>query len=184
MTYRIRRSLVSDTEVLGRVAAQAWNESYATIMPEAALAKSATVERRTEIRREFFAKTTPDWAHFLVETEKGNIVGFCDCGPVDKSESKEFGSSEILAIYLLRPAQGQGLGKRMFRMMLKHLAERGFDSAVLDVFMKNEKAIRFYEGMGGKKKAEMTREFAGTSLPLAVYMWSDLKKYASASRVL
>ena len=176
MTYRIRPSLVSDTETLGRVAAQAWQESYAAIMPSQVMAKAATVERRTEIRRGFFEKTTPDWAHFLVETEEGEIVGFCDCGPAD--ELKNFAPAEIFTIYLLQSAQGQGLGKQMLLMMLKHLAKRGFGKVVLEADDLNEKAKQFYEKMGGKKVKDIEKIFAATSLPMAVYMWSDLKKFA------
>lgn len=176
MTYRIRPSLVSDTETLGRVASQAWHETYASIVPAESLAKAASVERRTEMRRKFFDETTPDWLHLLVETEQGSVVGFCDCGPVEKL--KDYAPAEIFTIYLLRPAQGQGLGKRMFRMMLKHLAKRGFDSAVLDVFAENQGSRRFYEIMGGKMVSNIERDYGGTDLPLAVYVWSDLKKYA------
>jgi len=141
------------------------------------LAKAASVERRTQMRREFFDETTPDWMHLLVETEKGEVVGFCDCGPVDRL--KDYAPAEIYTIYLLRPAQRKGLGKRMFLMMLKHLAQRGFDSAVLDVFAENQGSRRFYERMGGKRISDIERDYGGTNLPLTVYVWPDLKKAVS-----
>ncbi len=176
MTYRIRRSLVSDTEVLGRVCSQAWQETYASIVPAESLAKAGSVERRTQTRRDFFENTTPDWLHLLAETKEGEIVGFCDCGPAD--ELKNYAPAEICTIYLLRAAQGRGLGKKMLLMMLKHLAERGFESAVLGVLGENEKARHFYEGMGGKRVKEFNDDFFGPPLPTAVYVWSDLKKFA------
>jgi ribosomal protein S18 acetylase RimI-like enzyme len=178
MTYHIRRSLVSDTEVLGRVCAQAWRETYADILPTKSLAIEGSVEYRTKVRRELYSHPTPDCANFLVETEKGEVVGFADCGPVDRL--KDYAPAEIFTIYLLLSAQGQGLGKKMFLMMLKHLADRGFDKVALDGFAANERAMQFYRQMGGKEVEKLYRDYSGTSLPLAVYMWSDLKKFANS----
>ncbi|MFA5040470.1 MAG: GNAT family N-acetyltransferase [Bdellovibrionales bacterium] len=179
MTYRLRCSEVSDTDVLARVAAQAWQETYPSIVPAEALAVAASVEHRAELRRGFFDSMTPDWGMFLAETEQKEVVGFCDCGPSDVL--KMFAPSEIFTLYVLRPEQKRGLGKRLFSAMIKHLADKGFESAVLDVFMNNEEARRFYEKRGGVQIAEIRRDVGGVLLPLAVYKWFDLKKAVSAN---
>lgn len=64
--------------------------------------------------------------------------------------------------------------------MLGHLADRGYDTAVLDFFFENEKALRFYRHLGGKEIQRTWGHFAGTLLPLAVFAWSDLKSFSLA----
>lgn len=173
MTYRIRPSTLSDTETLGRIHAQAWRESYTGLLSEELIANAGSIERRTTIRRRMFADSTPEWGHFLVETEQGEVVGFGDCGPAH--EVKEFASAEIFTLYLLRSAQGQGIGKKLLLKMLGHLANLGFENAALKANIKNEKALRFYQHLGGAEVQRMEANYDGVIVPLVVYAWYDLK---------
>ena len=176
MTHRIRRSEISDAEILGQVHSRAWQHTYAGLMPAELLAKVGSVERRTAIRRDMFANTSPDWGHFLVETEAGEIVGFGDCGPAH--QVKDFAEAEIYTLYLLQSAQKQGLGKQLMHHMLSHLAERNFRKAALNVLADNESALQFYQKLGGQEVNRKTVDFLGTLLPEAVYAWPDLKMFA------
>ena len=176
MAYRIRRSKISDTEILGQIHSRAWQDTYIGLMPANLLARAGSVERRTAIRRDMFTNTTPDWGHFLVENEADEVVGFGDCGPAH--QVKDFAEAEIYTLYLLQSAQKQGWGKQLMRHMLSHLAERSFKKAALNVLATNETALQFYQKLGGQEVSRKTVDFLGTTLPEAVYAWPDLKMFA------
>ncbi|MDE2028954.1 MAG: GNAT family N-acetyltransferase [Alphaproteobacteria bacterium] len=173
--YRIRPSTPADTEILGKIHAQAWRETYGDIVPADILATAASVEHRTEIRKKIFAHSKPDCGHFLIDSDAGEIVGFGDCGPA--RDVKIYAPGEIYTLYLLRAAQGRALGGRLLRHMLGYLAAQGFDGAALEVFAKNDSTIGFYKHLGGREIARKDTEMGGVSLPVAVFVWDDLQSF-------
>jgi L-amino acid N-acyltransferase YncA len=175
MTYRLRRSTIADTEILGRIHAQAWRESYAEILPESVLSTSGSVEGRTAKRLAIFEHSTAKHGHFIVEDEKGRAAGFGDCGPA--VETGDYAPAEVTTLYLLREAQGKRLGRMLFQTMMRHLAAQSFPSAALKVFTANA-SRSFYEKLGGQKAGEMNVTMAGQKFPTVVYVWRDLKPFA------
>ena len=178
MSYRIRTSLPADTEILGQIHAQAWRETYGRVISSNILDKLASVERRTQIRRDIFAHTTPDHAHYLVEKD-GAVVGFGDCGPA--REVADIAKAEITTLYLLRHAQGVGAGGALLRKMLEHLADRNFPDAALKVFADNEGAIDFYRHLGGTKKGSISEEIGAVTLPVVLIHWDNLSLFRALS---
>ncbi|MDE1901641.1 MAG: GNAT family N-acetyltransferase [Alphaproteobacteria bacterium] len=168
MPCTIRPAIPADTETLGRIHAQAWQETYAAIMPPDIFAKLSTVDARTAVRRDIFAFSTPRHGHFIVENETGDAVGFGDCGPA--RETGTYAPAEITTLYLLRRAQGQGLGGRLLVAMLEHLAAQGFASVALKALTANEQAKGFYRHMGGRQAAEIP----GDKWVETIYVWDDL----------
>ena len=106
MNYRIRRSEISDIEILGQVHARAWQESYVGVMPAEMLTRDGSIERRMATRHKMFERMTTECGYFLAENHQGEIVGFGDCGPAH--EVKDFAAAEIYTLYVLREAQGIG----------------------------------------------------------------------------
>jgi L-amino acid N-acyltransferase YncA len=170
MGYRIRTSELSDTENLGRVHAQAWQETYPGILPADALAKFGSIEARTTRRRDIFNSTTPLSAHFAVENADRKIVGFGDCGPA--LEVKEFAPSEVYTFYLLHEAQGKGMGKKLLFKMFSHLADKGFAAVALKTNA-NGKSNQFYQYCGGQVVGQIPSE----SWVNNVYAWPNLKNF-------
>ena len=94
---------------------------------------------------DFLAASTPDKYHAIalrfVETTlvaelDGKIVGFGCWDP----------KGEIPALYVLRDAQGYGIGRRLLETMLERLAD--CKQVRLEVLEGNDRAIGFYEHMG------------------------------------
>ena len=94
---------------------------------------------------EFLAASTLDKYHAIalrfVETTliaelDGRIVGFGCWDP----------KGEIPALYLLRDAQGYGIGRRLLEAMLERLSD--CKQVRLEVLEGNDRAIGFYEHMG------------------------------------
>ena len=172
MGFRIRPSQIADTDALGRVHSRSWHESYTGIIAPQILATAGSVERRTAIRRDMFAHSTPQWGHFLVETNDGEIVGFGDCGPA-RDQVKDFADAEIYTLYLLRTAQGCGLGRLLLKQMFDHLYKQGFTKTALKTHAGSLQANQFYAHLGGHKVSEIKSPDWNEN----VYLWSDLKGF-------
>ena len=96
-------------------------------MPEAFIARQ-TLEKCQEIARRWPENT-------LVVRLNGKIVGF-SCYGTDDS-----GAGEVFAIYLLKEAQGLGLGRKLSRLGRR-------SPVTLWVLENNDPAIGFYEHYG------------------------------------
>ena len=58
----------------------------------------------------------------------------------------------------------------------KELITEGHKTAYLWVFESNEKAIRFYERLGGIQKEQSTKKVFGYDVPSRKIEWDDLSK--------
>ncbi len=105
------------------------------------------------------------------QKENGEVVGFCDGGPVRKENLHE--TYELYAIYILENAQGQGIGKSLLYELVSNMTDRGYKHMIVWVLEKNEYG-RFYEKLEGRlyDREEITLE--GERLPMVVYMFSNL----------
>lgn len=88
------------------------------------------------------------WGLWLVESEKGEALGYCVAGPcsLPVPEMPE-DSGELARLYLLKEAHGAGLGARMLTIALDWMGPR-FAHIYLSVYKENLVALRLYEGFG------------------------------------
>ncbi len=134
MALTIRPQTAADAESKGYVHYQSWLETYAAITdPE--FMKHQSLERCQEI-----ARLHPE--NCLVAELDGEVVGFV-C-PVQNQMDSNIG--EIRAIYVLRKAQGLGIGRKLLDAALTQLSR--YETIVLWVLKGNNNAIAFYEHCG------------------------------------
>lgn len=103
-------------------------ETYTGLMDPEFLAAS-TLDKYHAIALRFVDTT-------LVAELEGRIVGFGCWDP----------KGEIPALYVLRDAQGYGIGRRLLETMLERLSD--CKQVRLEVLEGNDRAIGFYEHMG------------------------------------
>jgi len=78
----------------------------------------------------------------------GSVKGFVSAG---KSRKPEFPfDGELYSLYLLREAQGRGIGRKLFEKVQNSLKLGGMNSMYLLVLKDNNPAIEFYRHMGGR----------------------------------
>ena len=82
--------------------------------------------------------------------------GFACFLPEARDFTARQNTSEIAALYLLRSAQGLGLGRRLLEAALGRLPPH--QDVVLYVLDKNRRAIRFYESMGFRLTGRTLRQ--------------------------
>ena len=83
---------------------------------------------------------------------------------------------ELYAIYLLKSAQGQRIGRMLFAETLRGLLELGSSSMLVWV-LKDNPTRGFYEHLGGVYLREKQIEIGGKELMEIAYGWRELKNF-------
>jgi len=143
----IREATVADADAIARVHVDSWRESYAGIFPDDLLRNLSWQERAGNWKKALCEEKSP-WKMFVAE-EGGIVKGFVAVG---KSRKPEFSfDGEIYALYLLKEAQGRGVGRKLFEKAQNSLKVNGMKSMYLLVLKYNSPTIEFYRHMGGKE---------------------------------
>lgn len=142
LLHAIRGARPEDAEAIASTHDAAWREAYRGIIPGRAL--EAMVERRGP---SWWLSAIRRGSRILVLEFDAQIVGYASLG------RNRFGTlpyaGEIFELYLKPEFQGLGYGSRLFRAVRADLASKGYLSTVVWALADNERALRFYERMGG-----------------------------------
>jgi ribosomal protein S18 acetylase RimI-like enzyme len=158
----------ADLAELGRLHVQAWRETYPGLVPDAVIARLDASER-TAIWRGVLARG----GRIRLARRDGALVGFGASGAQREPELMPY-AGEFYAIYLLRRAQGGGLGRALMAAMAGDLLAQGMAAANLWVLDGNHLASGFYAALGGRvvhQRAFRERGWEGRD---TAYAWDDL----------
>src|SRR5690242_16483848 len=100
----IRAATVEDAAAIAHVHVESWRSTYAGIVPDAYLA-GLDETLRVKLWQEWLS----GGAVVLVAERKGEVVGFAHAGRI--REPVETADAELYSLYLLRDAQGRGIGR-------------------------------------------------------------------------
>jgi ribosomal protein S18 acetylase RimI-like enzyme len=165
---RFRRATPADADALGHAHVAAWREAYAGLIPDEVLA-SLDPRQRAAMWHDLLTKGT---AVQLAERD-GAIVGFGSSGP--QRDPTLSCAGEIHAIYVLRSAQRQGVGRTLMAAMARDLLAQGRASAALWVLEGNAPARRLYAALDGREIVRRLQDRDGFSAVGIAYGWEDLK---------
>lgn len=132
MQFKIHDMRPEDMDGKGYVHWKSWQETYTGLI-EPQYITNQTLEKCRNIAHRWPENT-------LVAELGGKIVGFACYGKTDS------GANEIIAIYLLKEAQGLGLGRELIDAAFRRLDPH--QPVVLWVLKGNDRAIGFYEHYG------------------------------------
>lgn len=159
---RLRTAGIDDAAALARVHVQAWRETYAGILPQAHLDALSVAEHEERWRGWLSIPTT---AVHVAERD-GEVVGFTSAGPAFEGAPAGY-EAEIYAIYVLRKAQGEGLGRRLFDASREATGGR----ALVVWALERNPWRRFYEKLGGRVVATRETTIDGETLTEVAYGW-------------
>jgi ribosomal protein S18 acetylase RimI-like enzyme len=160
----------SDAEEMARVHVTSWRETYRGLLADAFLARMSEPGFARRFRRTL---NEPGDSVTLVAADRYGLVGYAQGGPSRRGVP---GEAEVATLYLLRQAQGQGLGARLMSQTARALAAQGATSLMISVLRDNLRARGFYEHLGGEPEAARQEPGPGGRLLFEVaYRWRDIR---------
>jgi len=162
----IRAAVAEDAIAIAHVHFESWRTTYAGIMPDDYLA-GLDETLRVKLWQEWLCGDTL----VLVAEQRGEVVGFAHAGK--NREAVESADAEVYSLYLLREAQGRGIGRALLKRAASVLQQKGFASLALWVLERNRSRM-FYEKCGGRLANSRVIEIGGARLMEVAYWWPDL----------
>jgi ribosomal protein S18 acetylase RimI-like enzyme len=169
-SYLILPAGPADAEALAHVHVAAWRETYRGMLPDAFLARMSEVGSTRRFRRELTRPGPHDV--LLAAMNPYGIFGYVAGG---RSRSGTEGEAEIATLYILRAAQGRGVGRRLLTDAVRALAAHGAKSLLITVLAENERARGFYARLGGVADAPVERPGPGGMTWEVDYRWPELR---------
>jgi ribosomal protein S18 acetylase RimI-like enzyme len=161
----------ADAEALARTHVTSWRQTYRGLLPDAYLARMSEAAHTRRFAH-LLLKPNPDDVT-LAAADRWEIVGYAQGGP---SRRRAPGEAEIATLYLVREAQGRGLGSRLLTDTARALAAHGATSLVISVLRDNFAARGFYEHLGGKPEPARQEPGPGGGMFYEVaYRWADIR---------
>jgi GNAT superfamily N-acetyltransferase len=157
----VRRAVLADAADLASLHVQCWNETYTGVLPQHYL-QARSVAARFAFWRDRLRQPDPRIPIFVASAADGRLVGFASGGP-ERSGSLGV-AAELYALYVLKSAQGQGLGRNLAEAVINELRP----GVAVWVLAPNP-ARAFYEHIGGRLLAEKQSSFGGVRLPELAY---------------
>ena len=167
--YMVTPAGPGDALALAQVHVRAWRETYPGMLPQAYLDRMSAEAHAAR------------WAWRLLHGEeitlaaegRDGLVGYAS-GDAPRLGGRVSADGEITTLYVLRGAQGIGVGRALMTGMARTLAAKGATSLVIWVLRDNLRARGFYEAMGGVLAGERLERVGGWSVPSVEYRWGDI----------
>jgi L-amino acid N-acyltransferase YncA len=161
----IREATPEDIPAVAALHVKTWSDTYWNVR------HPPTFLVRERQWREQFKKTDSNWFCFVVENQKGELVGFATGTSYASSDLPGY-SGELSKIYLLSQYQRLGLGRRLVGHVARRFLSQGINTMVLFGIPQNP-SCAFHEALGGQRLFARNGEFHGG------YGWRDLQRLRS-----
>lgn len=166
----IRPATALDAPAIAHVHVQSWRSTYAGIVPSPFLAALNEADRASQWTG-WLQLDLPVYVAEVSSQTDSQIVGFIGGGPI--RESVPGFDAELFALYLLKPAQRQGIGTALLHALARALTQRGLTSMVAWVLVSNSSRY-FYERTGARLVQTSEIEIGKALLPIHAYGWPSL----------
>lgn len=167
----IRLARLDDAPAMAETQLTAYRETYSGQWPESYLAGLNPGVLQADWARRLSSQA-PKKIYLVAENSSG-MLGFASGGKV--SESDLGFASELYSLYVLKKAQRQGLGRKLFHGVTCFLAKQQYQTMLCWVHSTNMPAQAFYEAMGGQKTREkMSSRIEG--MLMYAYGWNNLEQ--------
>jgi ribosomal protein S18 acetylase RimI-like enzyme len=160
MAFHFREARETDVQALATLHVQTFKETHRGGRPG-----GPSYGLRERQWREAFQRQDGRWFCYVVEDDRGELVGFAKGRPHDGGVPGYAG--ELNKIYLLQRVQRRGLGRKLLCLVARRFMERGVTSMLLFGDAANP-SNGFYEAFGAERIHSATGEFHGG------YGWRDL----------
>ncbi|MBB4826153.1 L-amino acid N-acyltransferase YncA [Sporosarcina luteola] len=163
----IRKAVQGDEEGIAKVHVDSWRSTYKGIVSDEYLEQLSYEERANMWKRAIGGNPL-----YVAENADDQIVGFATGGK-ERSGNYAGYAGELYAIYLLKEAQGKGLGALLTAAIAKELGQMGIPSMLVWVLDENPSKA-FYERLGGQVVDETTVPIGGEAFLEIALGWKDI----------
>jgi GNAT superfamily N-acetyltransferase len=170
----IRVAVPGDAEGVARVQIGSYKSAYAGILPQLYLV-GFSYEEQTQNWYELLRAELDDVV-CVAEMHPENIIGYA-LGRSGQSGIRPY-DAELVAIHVLQPYQGKGVGSQLIKEMTRQLKDRGCKSLMLWTLEKNN-VRAWYEKIGGGYIGEKDwggNEYFDVQLKEVAYGWLDIEE--------
>ncbi len=158
---KIRPATESDLQDIISIHVESWKDAYADVLPAGFIVRQLDQElarhwHETEIQKQ----------DIVLVAEEDSLVGFIAvwCRPIPFIDNLH-----------VRPShRSKKIGSALMKAVAQELTQKEHKKAYLWVFESNEKAIRFYERLGGTQKEQGPKNIFGYEVPSRKIVWDDL----------
>lgn len=157
----IRQAKKSEWSVIADIHIESWQDAYRNVLPDQYLKCHAASDIRT-----FWSKKCVKADDLILIAEDGDIIGFIAiwCRP----------DAFIDNLHVKPIHRSKKIGRALMQAAARELILNGKNSAYLWVFVSNQAAIRFYEGLGGERKETARKNIFGHLVPSIKMVWNDI----------
>jgi ribosomal protein S18 acetylase RimI-like enzyme len=158
-----------DAEDLARVHITSWRETYQGLLPDSYLSRMSIPVYARRFRTGLVQPGEHDAT--LAAADRTHLIGYASGGP---SRTQRPGEAEVMTLYVLKSAQGRGVGRELLASMARVFAANGATSLMLSVLRDNIPARQFYEHLGGQAEAPRREPGPGGVTYEVSYRWADI----------
>lgn len=158
-----------DAADLARVHVAAWRQTYEGLLPPPYLARMSEAAHARRFSQALLHPRPDDV--ILAAANRRGLVGYVAGGP---ARGGPRGEAEVSTLYLLRSAQGQGVGRRLLEDAARAMAARGAVSLRINVLAANQRARDFYAHLGGHAGPPKLERGPGGLMDEVTYRWPDI----------
>ena len=160
---KIRRATDSDLQDIISIHVESWKDTYSNVLPA-----EFTTGQIDQALAKHWSEIEIQNQDIALVAEQDSLVGFAAvwCRPVPFIDNLH-----------VRPAhRSKKIGSTLMQAVAIELIKKGHRTAYLWVFESNEKAIRFYEGLGGTQKELAGKNIFGYEVPSRKIEWDALAR--------
>jgi ribosomal protein S18 acetylase RimI-like enzyme len=151
-SIQVRPATLRDAKAIAEIHVAAWQDAYKGLLPDATL-DALSVQKRQAFWREAIDLCEPQVMVAHIDNEMMGFVGF------DRSRDKGTPSTtgEIWALYAAPQHWEKGVGLALWDAARDGLQEEGCTKVTLWTYLRNERALRFFEAAGFKRELNTTK---------------------------
>jgi diamine N-acetyltransferase len=165
----IRPARSTDVPALSALAKQTWSYAFGQSIDPREEAIELEEKRSEAYFRRAFGEET-----ILVAEQNGALVGYVQFGDVGIPEvDVEPGDQELQRLYVETEIHGKGVGRELMDAALRHSRLANASRIYLQVWERNEPAIRLYESLGFRAAGTTTFTLGSTQVVEDLVMLLD-----------
>lgn len=168
----IRPATPDDAPGIAHVHTQSWRETYRGLMPDDFLDRMTSDTAKARREENWMQTLTRQLEEVYVAEQGGKIVAFASTGPARDHPGYD---TELMTLYSLKEAQGQGVGKKLLQLAAQEAHAKGAKNMALWVLDVNP-TRHWYARQGASEAGEKTEG----ELREIRMVWDDLNRLLNA----